>query len=209
VSFFAILARAIGIGFVVAAPVGAISLLCIQRTLARGRAAGYATGAGVATADALYASIAAFGLTAITGALVSAQEWVRLIGGLALVVLGVRAVLSHPSKPGEESAGTPLWTQYTSAVGLTLANPQTILAFAAVFAGAGLAFAGSGWVSPAVAVAGVFAGSLAWWLVLVTGTALLRDRVTDRVLMWVNRVSGAAIVVLGLASAWAGARGLL
>jgi threonine/homoserine/homoserine lactone efflux protein len=209
VNLGAVFARAVGIGFIVAAPVGAISLLCIQRVLARGRAAGYATGAGVATADALYASVAAFGLTALTGALASAQPWVRLVGGLALVALGVRAVLSHPTIAADDPAKSRPWAQFGSAVGLTLANPQTILSFAAIFAAAGLAFAGSGWLSPAVAVAGVFAGSLAWWLVLVTVVGALRERVGARMALWVNRLSGIAIAVLGAAAAWAGAASLL
>ena len=208
-TLLAIFARSVGIGFVVAAPVGAIALLCIQRTLARGRAAGYVTGAGVATADALYASIAAFGLTVLTSALVEAQPWVRLLGGVALVYLGVRGMRSRPSACAPEDAGSALSAEYASAVGLTLANPQTILAFAAVFAGAGLAVNAAGWAAPAVVVAGVFCGSLGWWLALVSVVGVLRERVGERVLLWVNRVSGAAIAALGLAAIWTGASTLL
>ncbi|MDO8964588.1 MAG: LysE family transporter [Coriobacteriia bacterium] len=201
--------RALGIGFMVAAPVGAISVLCIQRTLARGRSSGYATGAGVATADALYAAIAAFGLTAITGALVQAAPWVRLIGGIALVYLGVRAMLSRPGGGAEAEDSSSHGVQYSSAVALTLANPQTIVTFAAVFASIGLTVAGGGWSAPVLTVAGVFCGSMAWWIVLVTGAAMLRGRANDRVLLWVNRVSGAAIAVFGVLAAWAGAVTLL
>jgi threonine/homoserine/homoserine lactone efflux protein len=201
-------ARALGIGFLVAAPVGAMALLCIERTLARGRASGYATGAGIATADSIYASIAAFGLTALTGALTGAQGWVRLVGGAFLVYLGVRAVLSRPGKRSEESGTVPLLGVYTSALGLTLANPQTIIAFAGIFAGAGLAMSGGGWELPALTVLGVFAGSLSWWLLLVTVTGALRERVGERVLLWVTRVSGGAIAVLGFWAIWDGIRTL-
>ena len=200
--------RALGVGFLVAAPIGAMALLCIERTLARGRASGYATGAGIATADALYASIAAFGLTALTGALTGAQGWVRLVGGAFLVYLGVRAMLSKPGRRAEEGGAVPLLGVYTSALGLTLANPQTIIAFAGVFAGAGLVVSGGGWGTSAATVAGVSAGSLVWWLVLVTVTGALRERVGERVLLWVTRVSGIAIAVLGVAAIWAGAQAL-
>ena len=196
--------RALGIGLLVAAPVGPMALLCIERTVARGGASGYSTGAGIATADALYASIAAFGLTALTGVLVGTQGWVRLVGGAFLVYLGVRAALSKPGRCAEESGAVPLLGVYTSALGLTLANPQTIIAFAGIFAGAGLVVAGGGWGTPAVTVAGVFAGSLAWWLVMVTVTGALRERVGERVLLWVTRVSGVAIAVLGIVAVWAG-----
>ena len=201
-------ARALVIGFLVAAPVGAMALLCIERTLSRGRASGYATGAGIATADALYASIAAFGLTALTGALTGAQGWVRLVGGAFLVYLGVRAMLSKPGRCADDGAAVPLFGVYSSAVGLTLANPQTIIAFAGIFAGAGLVVAGGGWAMPAITVAGVFAGSLGWWLVLVTVAGVLRERVGERMLLWVTRVSGVAIAVLGVSAMWAGVSGL-
>jgi len=201
-------ARALVIGFLVAAPVGAMALLCIERTLSRGRASGYATGAGIATADALYASIAAFGLTALTGALTGAQGWVRLVGGAFLVYLGVRAMLSKPGRCADDGAAVPLFGVYSSAVGLTFANPQTIIAFAGIFAGAGLVVAGGGWAMPAITVAGVFAGSLGWWLVLVTVAGVLRERVGERMLLWVTRVSGVAIAVLGVAGMWAGVGGL-
>jgi len=197
--------RALGIGLLVAAPVGAMALLCIERTMARGRASGYATGAGIATADALYASIAAFGLTALTSALTGAQGWVRLIGGAFLVYLGVRALLSRPGRCAEDAGAVPLVGVYASSVGLTLANPQTILSFVGIFAGAGLAVSGGGWATPAVTVAGVLCGSLGWWLVLVTAVGALRERVGARVLLWVTRLSGAALAVLGIAAMWAGA----
>jgi len=204
VTLIATYVRALGIGLLVAAPVGAMALLCIERTMARGRASGYATGAGIATADALYACIAAFGLTALTGLLTGMQGWVRLIGGAFLVYLGVRALLSTPGRRVEESGTVPLLGVYTSALGLTLANPQTILAFVGIFAGAGLAVSGGGWATPAITVAGVFSGSVLWWVVLVTVTGLLREHAGERVLLWVTRISGIAIAVLGVSAMWAG-----
>ena len=198
-------ARALGIGVLVAAPVGAMAMRCMERTLSRGRASGYTTGAGIATADAIYASIAAFGLTALSGALTGVQAWVRLAGGAFLVYLGVRAMLSHPKRRRGEEGAAPLVRTYGSALGLTLTNPQTILAFAGIFAGAGLATAGGGWAAPAVTVAGVFGGSLLWWLVLVTAVGALRERVGERTLVWVTRVSGATLAAFGVLAMWAGA----
>ncbi len=196
--------RALGFGLLVAMPVGAMSLRCIERTLARGRASGYATGAGIATADTFYASLAAFGLTALTGALTGAVGWVRLLGGAFLVYLGVRSMLTKARRCSEEGGAAPLLGVYGSALGLTLANPQTILTFAAIFAGAGLAVSGGGWGIPAAAVAGVFCGSMGWWLVIVTLVGGVRERVGERALTWVTRVSGAAIALFGVLAMWAG-----
>src|SRR5687768_14276108 len=92
------------IGFLIAVPVGPIGVLCIRRTLADGWRVGLATGLGAATADALYGSIAAFGLTALTGALMGGRTWMALAGGLFLVYLGVRTFLSEPKERSAEGS---------------------------------------------------------------------------------------------------------
>jgi len=206
----ALYARTFVIGILVAAPVGAMGVLCIQRTLDRGARPGLATGLGIATADGIYASIAAFGLSALSGALVTWQTPLRLVGGAVLVYLGVRAMLTQPKTVAcaatDPLDGRGLAALYVSAVGLTLTNPMTIMAFGAVFASAGLA-AQPGSVSAAVATAGVASGSLAWWIALVTVSSLARARVGGKVLAGVSRVSGALVAVFGLVAIVAGLRG--
>ena len=188
------------IGLAVAAPVGAMGVLCIQRTLSRGRAAGLATGFGIATADGIYAGIAAFGIAAVSSALVSWQTPMRLVGGAVLVYLGVTAMLARPRAAEDKECrdvGAGLASTYASSVGLTLTNPMTIMAFGAVFASAGLV-AQPGVTSAAVATAGVASGSLTWWLVLVTGTSAARAAAGDRLLGMVARLSGGVIAVFGI-----------
>ena len=206
----ALFGRTYLIGIVVAAPVGAMGMLCIQRTLARDWRAGLATGAGIATADGTYAALAAFGLAAVSSAIVAWQTPLRLVGGAALIYLGARSMLAHArsacegDSPGEGDArdsaapdpgdGRALPALYASAVGLTLTNPMTIMAFGAVFASAGLA-AQPDAASAAIATGGIFSGSLSWWIVLVTGVAIARAQVGERLVGLVSRVSG--IVILG------------
>jgi threonine/homoserine/homoserine lactone efflux protein len=195
-STLALYGRTFVIGVAVAAPIGAIGVLCIRRTLSHGWGAGIATGLGVATADGIYAACAAFGLTAVTDALVAWQSPLRLVGGVALVYLGIKALRSDPEScepAASEGAGL-----YASAVGLTLTNPATILAFAAIFAGVGLVGAGGTWESAAVATAGVASGSLAWWLALTAILVGLRRRATEGLLRGVNRVSGAVLIAFGI-----------
>lgn len=204
----AVFIRSVGIGLVVAAPVGAMAMRCIERTLSSGRGPGYATGAGIATADAAYAGVAAFGLTALTSALSEAQPWIRILGGAFLIYLGIRTVIA-PACARESAAEQRKRTSYASAVLLTLANPQTIIMFAGIFAGTGLVTSGAGWWAPATTVAGVFAGSLGWWVALVSAVAVMRERLGARVLAWVTRASGLAIAVFGVATLGAGALLLL
>ena len=193
--------RGLLIGFSIAAPVGPIGVLCIRRTLAEGRSAGLVSGLGAATADAFYGSLAGFGLTLVADFLVSQQTWLRLVGGLFLLYLGVKTFLSQPaSEPGQPAGAKTrgLWGAYLSTLLLTLTNPLTILSFAAIFAGLGLADTGGNSLSAVLLVLGVFCGSASWWLLLSGGVGLLRGRLTPRILQWVNRLAGAVIVVFGI-----------
>jgi putative LysE/RhtB family amino acid efflux pump len=201
-------ARMVVVGIVVAAPVGAMGVLCIQRVLAHGWRAGMATGAGIATADAGYAALAAFGVTAVSRWMVDYQSQFRIVGGIGLIWLGWRAVRTPPTHTPAATVDSPrLGVLYSSAVGLTLTNPMTIMAFAAIFAGAGLvAQAGTG--SALVVTVGVACGSLAWWLALSTGVWAVRHAISDRAMLIVNRVSGGVLAAFGLLAVVAGVRGL-
>jgi threonine/homoserine/homoserine lactone efflux protein len=191
------LLKGMAIGLAIAAPVGPIGLLCLRRSLEQGRAAGLATGLGAASADAIYGAIAAFGLTAISGALVEQQLWLNLGGGIFLVYLGVRTALSAPT----DAAGTPpvtgLLKAYTSTLLLTLTNPLTIMSFAAVYAGLGLNARGSAGAAVSV-VSGVFLGSALWWLLLSSSASLLRGRLGPLALRRINLLSGGTIALFGL-----------
>ncbi len=190
--------RGILIGFSIAAPVGPIGVLCIRRTLADGRAAGLVSGLGAATADALYGCVAGFGLTLISNFLVRQQWWLGLIGGLFLCYLGGKTLLSKPAEQAASAKATGLLGAYASTFFLTVTNPVTILAFAAIFAGLGLANTRGNYGAAAVLVLGVFLGSAAWWLLLSGGVSLLRERFTATGLQWVNRISGVIILGFGL-----------
>ena len=186
------------IGLSIAAPVGPIGVLCIRRTLTDGWRAGLASGLGAATADALYGCVAAFGLTFVSSFLISRQSWLRVIGGLFLCYLGVRSLLARPVAQAAVTRSEGQGAAYASTFVLTLTNPMTILSFAAVFAGLGLAEAGGDYAAGLLLVAGVFLGSAAWWLLLSSGIGALRDRFPASGLVWVNRLSGAIIVAFGL-----------
>jgi threonine/homoserine/homoserine lactone efflux protein len=190
------LARGLAVGFTVAAAVGPISLLTIRRTLAHGRRYGLVSGLGVALADATYGGIAAFGLTALTSILVGAQVALGLIGGMFLVWLAIRTIRAEPAAVADADDRPGLVGAFLSIYGLTMTNPMTILSFAGFFAGLGLA--GHGGTEAALLTLGVFLGSSLWWVVLTAIVGRLRSRVTPRALGWVNRISGAVLLVFGL-----------
>jgi threonine/homoserine/homoserine lactone efflux protein len=198
--------RGVAIGFAIAAPVGAIGVLCIRRTLADGRLTGFVSGLGAATADAIYGAVAAFGLSGVAGLLTGAQTSIRLVGGLFLLYLGARTALARPTAKTTAASGIGLAGAYASTLALTLTNPSTILSFVAVFAGLGLADAGGDPAAAALLTTGVFFGSALWWLILSGAVSLLRATLTPVRLVWVNRASGGIIAAFGIAALASAAR---
>jgi threonine/homoserine/homoserine lactone efflux protein len=151
---------------------------------------------GVATADALYGCVAAFGLTAVSGFLLAQKFWLSAIGGAFLCWLGVKTLLSHPgNRPADVPAGR-LAAAYTSTLALTLANPATVIAFVAIFAGLGLA-ANASYAEAAMVVLGVVIGSAFWWTVLALGAGWLRKRAGPRLLKAINVAAGLSIIAFG------------
>jgi threonine/homoserine/homoserine lactone efflux protein len=185
------------LGFTIAASPGPIAVLCVRRTLARGWPEGFASGLGAATADAFYGGVAAFGMAAVSHLLLSERRWLALGAGLALVVVGVRGLLdrSMPEPRAASAAGT-LAGAYGSVVGLTLANPLTIVSFAAAF---GMAGAFGGFV-PTGLTLGVLVGSATWWALLTGGVALVRRRLEIGTVRLLRTVSGGVLAALGAAA---------
>jgi threonine/homoserine/homoserine lactone efflux protein len=195
------LARGLIIGISIAAPVGPIGILCIRRSLRDGMWTGFSAGLGAATADSAYGAVAGFGLTAISDLLLRHRFLIGTVGGGFLCYLGARAILSRPvAESGPEEDSRAIFV-FASTLLLTLANPATILSFAAVFAAFGLGrtidYSAAGSL-----VLGVFLGSAFWWLVLSGGVTLVRNRVNSSWMQAVNRVSGALLIGFGLFTLW-------
>jgi threonine/homoserine/homoserine lactone efflux protein len=186
------------IGFSIAAPVGPTGVLCIQRTLVKGRIHGFVSGLGAATADAIYGCLAGFGLTFVSGLLISWQLWIHLLGGIFLCYLGARTLLSRPKERDSDAIYRGVARDYASTFLLTLTNPMTILSFVAVFAGLGLGIVGGNYLLAALFVLGIFTGSTLWWFALSWIVGAFRAKFDAKRLRWVNIVSGAIIAGFGL-----------
>lgn len=202
------LVQGLAFGLALAMPVGAIGLLCIRRSLEHGFSVGFATGLGAAVADATYGAVAAFGMTAVSEFLLVWQSPLALAGGVALLWLGAQSWRIRPSgTSASRGAVRRPAVAFVQTVGLTLANPQTILTFVALFAGLGVVLGQeAGWFAALLLVVGVFLGSAIWWLVLAgTVAGVLRRRLAEGSVHWINR--GAGVLIAGF-GAVAIARGL-
>ena len=180
-----------------AVPVGPIGILCIRKTLIEGRLRGLIIGLGAATADLLYSCVAAFGFTTISNVITSQRIWIRLVGGILLLFLGLRTFRKKPVDPKINFHSSGILGSYFYTLFLTLTNPLTIFVFIAVFAALGLEnevkiFSGS------VLVSGVFIGSCLWFFLLSSGVTLFRNKLDLEGLTWVNRIAGILIIVSGV-----------
>jgi threonine/homoserine/homoserine lactone efflux protein len=201
---------AAGVGLAIAAPVGPMGMLCIRRTLTGGPRAGLAIGFGIATGDAVYGLIAALGLVGISQFMLAYDRPLHLLAGLFLLYLGVRTLLQKPaadiSNGNGNGNGDAKLAQvgragalraYASSLLLTLTNPQTVIMFAALFT----TLAPRGAFSSTIAlttVAGVFAGSIAWWCFLVTVVSLARHAIGSKLRVAIDRVVGFMLAAFGI-----------
>jgi threonine/homoserine/homoserine lactone efflux protein len=194
------LLKGIVVGIVIAVPVGPVGVLCVRRTIFEGKLAGFISGLGAATGDAMFGLLAAFGLTFISDLLIGYQQWLRIAGGCYLLYVGGSAVLTRPEmKPRTDRDAEGLLRDYLSTFALTLTNPITILVFLGVFSAIGLSGEEATLDRAAILVLGVWLGSLLWWLAVSFGLGRLFRSFEPRYLSWINRGSGTILLVSGAA----------
>jgi threonine/homoserine/homoserine lactone efflux protein len=187
------------IGFAMAVPIGPVGIMCIRKTLSEGHSRGMVIGLGAATADSLFGSIAAFGLTFVSDMIASQYFWLRLVGGGLLIFLGIRTFRARREDAAIPLENNGLLGSYISAFLLALTNPVTIFAFVAVFAAFGVGQR-LGIVSACILVIGVFAGSFLWFLTLSYVATLFRKKLDSGGIRWVNRIAGILIILSGVAA---------
>jgi threonine/homoserine/homoserine lactone efflux protein len=186
------------IGFALAAPVGPIAAICVQRTMNHGRLAGVLSGLGSAAADAVYGTAAAFGASFIAEFLVEHGSWLQKIGGAILVIMGVRLFFAKPKERDPAGRVRGKAGIFLSTFLLTLTNPMTFLAFGAIFATMGLGAVRGHSILTLDLVAGVTAGAALWWTILVVSVWALRRHFSYSKLVWVNRGAGVFVVAVGI-----------
>ena len=191
-------------GFLIAAPVGPINVLCIRRTIVQGRIVGLVSGFGAAAADTLFGAVAAFGLSFVHDLLMREKVWFGVIGAAILVVIGIRTLWARAPKPKKEENGDPknLIGDFTSTCILTLTNPVTVVSFLAVFSAFGVQQDEKSFADEWTVVGGVFLGAMLWWVLLTMGIGLFRGKFNQRGLRWTNRVGGILILAFAAVVLW-------
>jgi threonine/homoserine/homoserine lactone efflux protein len=189
--------QGIVIGLTLAVPIGPISLLCIQRTIADGRLHGVISGLGVSTADCFYAAITVLGLTVISSLIVAHQYLFRSLAGVILVLIGIRVFMLVPAGVSEKSEHDTYFKDYLSMVAIAIANPMTLIFFLVILPGFGVIIQESAFLPATGFVVGVFFGSAIWWIILCGSIGSVRSRISVKNLGLINRISGVLISCFG------------
>ncbi|WP_349359721.1 LysE family transporter [Stappia sp.] len=189
----------IAIGLATSAPVGPINIAAIQRAFRYGFLPGLFAGAGAVLADGLYATFAAFGITAVSDFVETHSALIQTAGGMLVILFGAKVLIARPHMPADDAPPTGLVSGLVTGFAITLTNPGVVLGFIAIFGSLGKWAPDPGnYTGAALMVAGVVTGALAWWVFISAVVSGLRARMTDDWLVWINRISGALLILFGI-----------
>lgn len=190
------------VGFLASIPLGPVGILCIQRTINKGRYSGLISGMGAATVDMFFALVAALGLTYIINFIEEKQFFIQLIGGGVLIFLGTKIFNTNPIKQirKHRRKKNKLIEDYLSVLFLTLSNPLAVFLFIAAFAGIGMVTSNDSSLKSSLIVLGVFLGATLWWLTLTFFIDFFRKHFRLKQLWWINKIAGVLIIVFGVVS---------
>ena len=195
---FIYILKGVVIGFALAAPVGPLGVLCIRRTLAYGSKRGLIVGLGAAIADILYGLVAAFGITLISDFIYHEQQWIRIIGGFFLIILGYHAFRSHPSTNTKINGTNGHIRAFFSTFIIALTNPMTLFSFAAVFASVGLGDISDNFIFTLFLVIGIFFGTMSWFTILTSLVHFFREKISADGISLVNKIAGVILILFGI-----------
>lgn len=194
-----LLIKGIMIGLLASIPLGPIGVICVQRTVNKGRFSGFISGMGAATADTIFAAIAGFSLTFIIAFIEEKQIVFRIVGGIVVVALGAKIFFTNPIRQlrrhkRKKNSSTE---DFLSILLLTITNPLAVFLFLALFAAFGVVNDQTTWFHSLITLGGVFLGAGLWWYTLSTLVNIFRDKFRLRQLWWINKISGFIISCLG------------
>jgi threonine/homoserine/homoserine lactone efflux protein len=198
----------LSLGFLWRRRLGPVGILCVRRTLEHGARYGLVIGVSAASCDMVSSIVAAFGITLVSDFITLEQYWIRLVGGIILLAIGYAAFRPHSlADKGMKAPGSHTWTFFSTAL-LVFTNPLTLFAFAAAFAVIGVKHIVGHPVSGLMLVAGVFFGSLTWFVLLAGLVHSFKEKVMRVGLTLVSRVAGSQLMLCGLFALWNGIRAL-
>ena len=190
------------VGLGASIPLGPIGVLCVQRTLSKGRMSGLISGLGAAFVDTFFAALAIMGLAYIQALIKEHENYFLCFGGLLVVFIGLKIYLTNPVKQiRQANFKRRRFEDFISVAALTISNPSALFLILGLFALVGLNInAETGSFAISSVLWGVFAGAALWWYTLSTSINIFRNKFRLKQLWMINRISGIVIMVLGMIS---------
>ena len=188
------------VGMCASAPIGPIAILVVQKSLSKGHMAGFVSGLGASVVDTLYAFIAIFALAFAQKLIEAHHNLILLVGGGVLAILGVIMAFSNPfrkMKDEEDSGVSP--TDFGQAVAMAFSNPGAVFVMFTLFAFFGLAGDAPQTWKVAPIILSVSAGSVTYWFCMSWLISRFSRNISMKTVVWINRITGALIVIVGIA----------
>lgn len=188
------------IGLCASIPMGPIAILVIQKTLSKGRHAGFVAGLGASVVDTVYAIISLFALAFAQQFIEKHENVILLVGGLILTLIGVSMALSNPFRKRVRKDGKSSFSSkdFLQAIAMGISNPMAIFVIFALFAFFGIAAATPRDWNVAPIILSVSAGTVVYWFLMSWGLSRFRDKFRLRTILWISRVMGAIVIIIGI-----------
>lgn len=191
--------KGIIIGIVASAPMGPVGVLCVQRTLNKGRAYGLITGTGAAFSDLLYALVTGYGLSFLYDYISNESTifWMQLVGAAIMFIFGVHTFRTNPMKNTRNVSRNKSNLLYNGVTGffITLSNPMIVLLFMALFTPFNFMIPEMSPYMQCIGYLSIFGGAMLWWLFITSVVNNLRTRFDVKGVLIINRVIGGAVMV--------------
>ncbi len=205
ISIVETIVKGIIIGIVASAPMGPVGVLCIQRTLNKGRAYGMVTGFGAAISDIIYALVTGYGLSFIYDFIHNQRNlfWLQLVGSVVLFIFGIYTYRSNPARntrPVSRNRSSLVQNCVTGFF-ITLSNPLIILLFMAMFTPMKFMLPEQPYYQQAIGYLSIFGGAIIWWLFITYVVNKLRSRFDVYGVWIINRIIGVVVMIASFISA--------
>lgn len=203
--------RGIAIGIIISAPMGPVGILCIQRTLAKGRRVGFYTGVGAAISDLFYCLITGFGLSFIEDFLQENQNIIQIVGSVVLIGFAVYLFKSNPSrsiKKPEEESGASIPRNILNGFLFTVSNPLIIFLIIGLTARFNFMLPEIQIGHYIIGYICIMAGALGWWWMVTFFVDKVRAHFNLRSMWMINKFTGTIIAIFGIVGIITGITGI-
>lgn len=202
--------RGIAIGLIISAPMGPVGMLCIQRTLDKGRRAGFYTGLGAALSDLFYSLLTGFGLSFIEEFLERNQNIIQLAGSAVLIAFGIYLFRKNPSKnlkkPTEETVS--IKKSILGGFLFTFSNPLILFLTIGLFARFNFLLPEFHLWQYLTGFVFIFIGAIMWWWFITFSVDKVKSHFNIRSMWLINRIIGVIILLFAIVGIFTGVSAL-